>query len=598
MLRKISAKSKDSDSELTDINQPLLLGDGNAPQAMRDSLNLTDLPGDVLYHIAFHLAPHDIAALSATSRRLHQQIIKGKASAVWQAKLAQHFPQAVFKFTNQRVQQADFAVAYQKYYGRFNARTRWLFTLAAEGDVIGLAEGRPLYTQSRRRWFSFLGDPAKKAHASMSLDEMLQGHVRYYRSLSVVKIASRQLQQSILDHGYFLTQARFRGVGVESMSGSIGPDGRQLIHYAATMNQSADTICALLASGAGVNAERHSGKTPLHIAVENGNTRSVVALLANGATVNAMLQNGVTPLYHAVCNGHIKIVERLLAYGATVNTATQGGFTPLNIAIYKDHIAIAEQLLANDADANVVLQNGATPLYLAADKGHETIVRQLLTKDVDVNAATQDGMTPLFIAAFNGHAAIVDQLLTNGAAANARLQNGATPLYAAAQQGHTAIVEQLLANGAVVDVASQRANPLFIAALQGHLATVERLLANGAAVNTVLQSGEALLSIAIQAGHAEVALHLYAHVIQLRNDNDYMRYIPLLFGKRFTGFGKSAGEKKQAAQALLLVVKGKAGLEMLQPHAAALSNGRLGKIAKGLGYLKQWNGNVVHRLKR
>jgi ankyrin repeat protein len=541
--------------------QELLLTNEDAPSPVLPSCHLTDLPVDVLGLIATHLPPQDIAALSAVSRQVNQTFMKGRAHAVWGYKLRQHFPLEAMSLINQQVtlDHAAFVATFQTHYGALDARTRWLLTLAAEGDVSRLTEGRALYAPPPYRPTPPLYRGAKSSLAPMTLDEMLKWH--YVRGNSnVVSTAGRQSHQPLLDYGYALAQARHHDRCAESVSDALNDYGMQLIHYAAAMNQSKDEIFSLLKAGADVDAPTLDGSTPLALAASNGHTACVERLLAQGAAVDAAAQDGSTPIALAIKNGHTACVERLLAQGAAVDGANWRAFTPL---------------------------------YLAVQEGSTTCVELLLAKGAAVDGAAQDGSTPLAEAAFYGKTAFVEQLLAQGAVVDAASWDGLTPLAFAAKNGHTACVERLLAQGAAVDAAAlDGSTPLALAAFYGHTACVERLLAQGAAVDAINQDGWTILDIAMSRGQYPVALHLYVRAIALRDDHHYLRSVSM-FGRTFTGVGKSAGEKKQAANALLRVVNGEADVESLKPHAASLANGQLGKIAKGLGFRVSLIGNAI-----
>jgi len=52
----------------------------------------------------------------------------------------------------------------------------------------------------------------------------------------------------------------------------------------------------LVSVGADVNAKSNFGKTPLHVAAENGYLKAVEILISAGANVNAKDKNGKIPL--------------------------------------------------------------------------------------------------------------------------------------------------------------------------------------------------------------------------------------------------------------------------------------------------------------
>ena len=59
--------------------------------------------------------------------------------------------------------------------------------------------------------------------------------------------------------------------------------------------------------------------TPLHQAAKNGHDETVKALAACGADVNARDNWLLTPLHHAVDEGRTETVKALAACGADVN---------------------------------------------------------------------------------------------------------------------------------------------------------------------------------------------------------------------------------------------------------------------------------------
>ena len=85
----------------------------------------------------------------------------------------------------------------------------------------------------------------------------------------------------------------------------------------AAQDGNTDTVKALLAKGADVNAKDKLGNTALFCAVKSGNIETVQALLAKGADVNAKNIIGEPPLVWAAKNGHTAPVQALLAKGVT-----------------------------------------------------------------------------------------------------------------------------------------------------------------------------------------------------------------------------------------------------------------------------------------
>jgi ankyrin repeat protein len=71
----------------------------------------------------------------------------------------------------------------------------------------------------------------------------------------------------------------------------------------------------------------------LHYAARDGQKEIAELLIAEGAGVNAMKIDGMTPLHYAAINGHKEIAELLIAEGAEVNAMDDDGGPPLDWTI-------------------------------------------------------------------------------------------------------------------------------------------------------------------------------------------------------------------------------------------------------------------------
>ena len=101
----------------------------------------------------------------------------------------------------------------------------------------------------------------------------------------------------------------------------------------------------LLHRGADINAVSVTGKTPLILASERGQSRMVDWLLSHGADYNISDVDGRNPFFHAADNGHLGVLQQLRHAGYT-------GYP-------EDRI-------------------GDTSVYAAAEKGHTDVVRYLI----------------------------------------------------------------------------------------------------------------------------------------------------------------------------------------------------------------------------
>lgn len=99
-------------------------------------------------------------------------------------------------------------------------------------------------------------------------------------------------------------------------------------------------------------------------AVKHGDAQTVCALLAQGADVDARDHYGQTALMLAAHAGHREVVETLIAHRASLNITAKFGLSALMLSIVAGHAAIA-RILA-DAGADLSLRGCGAPGF--ADK--------------------------------------------------------------------------------------------------------------------------------------------------------------------------------------------------------------------------------------
>lgn len=75
-----------------------------------------------------------------------------------------------------------------------------------------------------------------------------------------------------------------------------------------------------------------AGKTPLHIAAQQGHLPIIQFLIDNSADVDLTDSQGNTPLHYASAYGHIDIIKALLEAGCHVNGRNAEGFTAAEFA--------------------------------------------------------------------------------------------------------------------------------------------------------------------------------------------------------------------------------------------------------------------------
>lgn len=108
------------------------------------------------------------------------------------------------------------------------------------------------------------------------------------------------------------------------------------IFITSTVNNEHEILQRLIASSINVDSPKEygNGRTPLIIAVQEGNEKMVKIFLEAGANPNLKDEDsGTTPLISAVKRQYIYMTRLLLKNGADVNICDKYGDTPLEIAM-------------------------------------------------------------------------------------------------------------------------------------------------------------------------------------------------------------------------------------------------------------------------
>ncbi|MDQ6787643.1 MAG: ankyrin repeat domain-containing protein [Acidobacteriota bacterium] len=168
----------------------------------------------------------------------------------------------------------------------------------------------------------------------------------------------------------------------------------------------------------------------LVIAVEDNDIEDVKARILMGERVNAKDKgyDGNSPLHVAVENGNTEIAEVLLNAGAKINSKNFEKRTPLMMLDEDASVELVNLLLRHNAKINLADKEGNTALILAASYANKDVVQTLIGAGANVNAVNKQGETALMSAAENGEVETVQLLLGSGANPNARNHDGKTAL--------------------------------------------------------------------------------------------------------------------------------------------------------------------------
>ena len=246
----------------------------------------------------------------------------------------------------------------------------------------------------------------------------------------------------------------------------------------------------------------------LLLAAKSGDSETVKALLANDATVNAMQADGTTALHWAARADAVDVVDLLLHAGASPGLANRYGITALALAAENGNAEIVRSLLNFGADPNTSTSSGESVLMVAARTGRVTVLNALLAKGAVVELTEQwRNQTALMWAAAENHADAVTRLVTAGADVEARSSRGMTPLLFAVREGQFASAKALVeagadinaginnnsvSTGAYTPASSGYTSPLALAIINSHFELGQMLLEAGANPNIPDERGSVL----------------------------------------------------------------------------------------------------------
>ncbi|KAL8401047.1 hypothetical protein RB594_001175 [Gaeumannomyces avenae] len=211
----------------------------------------------------------------------------------------------------------------------------------------------------------------------------------------------------------------------------------------------------LMAAGADVDAVHYS-QTPLHVAIDAGNTQMAALLLEYQDNNNLAM-----PTDGAAENGTSDGKDASVAANANRDLPHHHDSEVLGKALGKAVLGGDDQavilLLRHEADPSIGRWSVNRPnLWLAASRGYTSVAMSILSRPplgFDVNERCRpDGSTTLHEAAYTGNENLVRALLEYGADMEIRNNGGATALWAASTKGRLKCVRALLEAGADTEV--------------------------------------------------------------------------------------------------------------------------------------------------
>ncbi|CAB0042261.1 unnamed protein product [Trichogramma brassicae] len=148
-----------------------------------------------------------------------------------------------------------------------------------------------------------------------------------------------------------------------------------------------------------INAQDHSGNTPLHLSLHNSCRNVTYSLLENGANPNLANKKGMTPLHSALTKNNIDsdLIATMLRKDGDPNLADEQGMTPLHLAVKMKNQDSIEMMLERGGNLNSANKKGMTPFHFALEENNEDLIMMLLRKGCNPNSANEKGMTSLHL---------------------------------------------------------------------------------------------------------------------------------------------------------------------------------------------------------
>ena len=206
----------------------------------------------------------------------------------------------------------------------------------------------------------------------------------------------------------------------------VEPSGRSLVR--AVTSRDAETAALLLEARVYTEQRDPAGRTPLGIAVDQGDLAAASMLLNAGANLNATLANRASVLGIAAQRGDTLMLETLLAAGSRTDGLMPDGDKILPWAIRHGRPELVRTMMKADSDPHLKDRKGNPLLHLAMEEGRRDLMESLIELGADPGTTNAAGETTLHLALRQGWSGLIPKLAAAGADPNAAGPDGYTLL--------------------------------------------------------------------------------------------------------------------------------------------------------------------------
>ena len=350
--------------------------------------------------------------------------------------------------------------------------------------------------------------------------------------LTPIHLAARCNSHLVLD--FCITKSKEHGYPIETVLGFLDEENSTPLH-AAVDGGNSDVVCVLLKHGADPLALVEDMTPPLHLACSQGKLDMVKRMVeACGKEILGHLdQYCRTPLHHSALSIHSAcIIMYIIQEGGNfidLNPQDSRGHTPLQTAITSGNLSGVKELLQRGADPLICDNKGCNALHFAVWRKRKAIVELLLQLHCSLELVTtksNNGYNPIHLALKLGYGDLVAPMISSirFQLQNIKDTNGNNYLHLAAKSGNWKALATFLDIPDTLKLLNETANngitPLHCAAKAGHVRCVELLLQNGAMIHKCF-CGVTPFMLACKEGHPECAKLLYeAHPFQVDWQDD------------------------------------------------------------------------------